>query len=157
MAALLQAGGCTAAQAHQVVSAAAKSAWRQDRQLAAVLAEDGSHGLTREQVQAEVDAQRADSQRLADERRRKLEEIPGFQHPVALSSLTDAEMGEFDAVFAPGGHGPMVDLAGNPDAGRLLAALHRKRVPIAALCHGPAVLLSAPERADGLWLFDGYR
>ena len=157
VAALLQAGGCTAAQAHQVVSAAAKTAWRQDRQFAAVLAEDGSHGLTREQIQAEVDAQRADSQRLADERRRKLEEIPGFQHPVALSSLTDAEMGEFDAVFAPGGHGPMVDLAGNPDAGRLLAALHRKRAPIAALCHGPAVLLSAPERADGLWLFDGYR
>ena len=157
VAALLQAGGRTAAQAHQVVSVAAKTAWRQDRQFAAVLAEDGSHGLTREQIQAEVDAQRADSQRLADERRRKLEEIPGFRHPVALSSLTDAEMGEFDAVFAPGGHGPMVDLAGNPDAGRLLAALHRKRVPIAALCHGPAVLLSAPERADGLWLFDGYR
>ena len=51
----------------------------------------------------------------------------------------------------------MVDLAGNPDAGRLLAALHRKSAPIAALCHGPALLLSAPERADGQWLFDGYR
>ena len=51
----------------------------------------------------------------------------------------------------------MVDLAGNPDAGRLLVALHRKSAPIAALCHGPALLLSAPERADGQWLFDGYR
>ena len=122
-----------------------------------VLAEDTSHGLTREQIQREVDAQRADSQRLSDERRRTLEEIPGFQHPVALSALTDAEMGEFDAVFAPGGHGPMVDLADDPDVGRLLAALHKKHAPIAALCHGPAVLLSAPERADGLWLFDGYR
>ena len=120
-------------------------------------AEDTSHGLTREQIQREVDAQRADSQRLSDERHRTLEEIPGFQHPVALSALTDAEMSEFDAVFAPGGHGPMVDLADHPDAGRLLAALHKKHAPIAALCHGPAVLLSAPERADGLWLFDGYR
>ena len=33
-----------------------------------------------------------------------MEEIAGFQHPVALSALTDAEMGEFNAVFAPGGH-----------------------------------------------------
>jgi putative intracellular protease/amidase len=157
VAVLLQQQGYTAAEAHRIVSAAAKTAWRQDRQFAAILAEDGSHGLSREQIQAEVDAQRADSERLAAERYRELQEIPGFQHPVALSSLTDAQMSEFDAVFAPGGHGPMVDLADNPDVARLLAALQAKRAPIAALCHGPAILLSAPERADGLWLFDGYR
>ncbi len=156
-AALLQASGHTAADAHRIVSAAAKTAWRQDRPFADVLAEETSPGLTREQIQHEVDAQRADSQRLSDERYRTLQEIPGFQHPVALSSLTDEEMGEFDAVFAPGGHGPMVDLSDNPDVGRLLATLDRKRAPIAALCHGPAMLLSAPERADGQWLFDGYR
>ena len=157
VAALLQANGHTAAEAHRIVSAAAKTVWRQDRPFADVLAEDTSHELTPEQIAREVDAQRADSQRLSDERHRQLQEIPGFKHPVALSSLTDAEMGEFDAVFAPGGHGPMVDLSDNPDVGRLLVALHRKRAPIAALCHGPAALLSAPERADGQWLFDGYR
>ncbi len=133
VAARLQANGRTAAEAHRIVSAAAKTAWRQDRQFADVLAEDSSHGLTREQIQHEVGAQRADSQRLSDERHRKLQEIPGFRRPVALSSLTDEELDEFDAVFA------------------------RKRAPIAALCHGPAILLSAPERAGGLWLFDGYR
>ena len=160
---LLQQQGRSAAEARQVVSAAAKTAWRQDRQFATVLAEnlglaeDGSPGLTGEQIQAEVDAQRADSERLAAERHRTLLQIPGFQHPVALSSLSDAQLSEFDAVFAPGGHGPMVDLADNPDVGRLLAALQARRAPIAALCHGPAILLSAPERADGLWLFDGYR
>jgi putative intracellular protease/amidase len=71
----------------------------QDRQFADVLAEDGSHELTREQIRAEVAAQRADSQRLAEERHRKLQEIPGFQCPAALSSLSDAEL-EFDAVRA---------------------------------------------------------
>jgi putative intracellular protease/amidase len=157
VAALLRQQGRTAAEAHRVVSAAAKTAWLQDRQFADVLAEDGSLGLTREQIQAEVDAQRADSERLAGERHRKLLQIPGFQDPVALSSLSDAQLSEFDAVFAPGGHGPMVDLADNPDVGRLLTALQARRAPIAALCHGPAILLSAPERADGLWLFDGYR
>ena len=163
VAALLQAGGCSPAEAHRIVGAAAKAAWRQDRQFATVLAENPvlaespGHGLTREQVQGAVDAQRADSQRLADERRASLAAIPGFQRPVALSDLSDGQMTAFDAVFVPGGHGPMTDLSGNPDAGRLLAALHRRGAPIAALCHGPAVLLSAPERADGLWLFDGYR
>jgi putative intracellular protease/amidase len=157
VATLLQANGRTPAEAHRVVSSAAKTAWRQDRLFADVLAEDTSHGLTREQIQSEVDAQRADSQRLSDERHRQLLQIPGFGHPAALSSLTDAELAGFDAVFAPGGHGPMVDLADNPDVGRLLLALHRKRAPIAALCHGPAMLLSAPERAGGQWLFDGYR
>src|SRR5260370_1453582 len=48
-------------------------------------------------------------------------------------------------------------LAANPDVGRLLVALHAKRAPIASLCHGPALMLSAPERPDGQWLFDGYR
>ena len=154
---LLQQQGRTAAEAHQVVSAAAKTAWRQDRQLAEVLAEDRSLGLTVEQVQAEADAQRADSQNLANERAARLRSLPGFQHPVALSALSDAELGEFDAVFAPGGHGPMADLADNPDVGRLLAVLQARRALIAALCHGPAMLLAAPERADGMWLFDGYR
>jgi len=160
---LLQRQGRDAAEAREIVCAAAKTAWQQDRQFATVLAEnlglaeDGSLGLTREQIQAEVDAQRADSERLAAERQRTLLQIPGFQHPVALSSLSEEDLGEFDAVFAPGGHGPMVDLADNPDVGRLLTALQARRAPIAALCHGPAILLSAPERADGLWLFDGYR
>ena len=154
---LLQQQGRSAAEAHRVVSAAAKTAWQQDRPFAEVLAEDGSLGLTRDQLQAEVDAQRADSENLATERAARLQALPGFQHPVALSSLTDAELGEFNAVFAPGGHGPMVDLADNPDVGRLLTVLQARRAPIAALCHGPAILLSAPERADGLWLFDGYR
>ncbi|HEV2258536.1 MAG TPA: hypothetical protein VGS06_35895, partial [Streptosporangiaceae bacterium] len=91
-AALVQANGYPAAEAHRIVSAAAKTAWRQDRQFADVLAEDGSHGLTRDQILAEAEAQRADSQRLAEVRHRKLQEIPGFQRPVALSSLTDAEL-----------------------------------------------------------------
>jgi hypothetical protein len=78
LAALLEANGRTAAQAHQIVSAAAKTAWREDRQFADVLAEDASLGLTREQIQAEVDAQRADSEQLAAERLRRLQAIPGF-------------------------------------------------------------------------------
>ena len=83
--------------------------------------------------------------------------FPGFLKREEGACVAKRELAGFDAVFAPGGHGPMVDLADNPDVGRLLLALHRKHAPIAALCHGPAMLLSAPERAGGQWLFDGYR
>ena len=76
VAALLQADGRTAGEAHRIVSAAAKTAWRQDRPFADVLAEDRPHGLTREQIEHEVDAQRADSQRLSGERHRPAAEDP---------------------------------------------------------------------------------
>jgi putative intracellular protease/amidase len=157
---VIQQKGRTPAEAHRIVSDAARTAWRGDRQFADVLAEperQSVHGLTRQEIDREIAAQRADSQRLSDERHAKLQSIPGFQHPLSLSELTDDELAGFDAVFTPGGHGPMVDMADNPDVGRLLRILHDKNAPIASLCHGPALLLSAPERPDGLWLFDGYR
>ncbi|HEY4020881.1 MAG TPA: DJ-1/PfpI family protein, partial [Pseudonocardiaceae bacterium] len=155
---LLRAHGMSPQQAHELVSSAAKIAWRQDRQLVDVMVADGlDGGLSRTELQAAVDELDADSRALATERARRLAEIPGFGSPVALSALSDEQLAEFDAVFAPGGHGPMVDLSDNPDVGRLLAVLHAKQAPIAALCHGPAMLLSAPETIDGRWLFDGYR
>src|SRR5262249_51527616 len=70
--------GRSAADAHRIVSAAAKRAWREDRQLVDVLAEDDQLGLSRERLQAETDAQRADSQALSDDRHRRLQAIPGF-------------------------------------------------------------------------------
>jgi putative intracellular protease/amidase len=157
---VLQQNRRSPAEAHRIVSDAARTAWREDRQFADVLAESerqSVHGLDRPQIDREIAAQRADSQRLSDERHAKLQSIPGFQHPRSLNELTDDELAGFDAVFTPGGHGPMVDMADNPDVGRLLRILNDKKAPIASLCHGPALLLSAPERPDGLWLFDGYR
>ena len=50
----------------------------------------------------------------------------------------------------------MVDLADSADVGRVLRLMHGAGKTIAALCHGPAALLSAPE-IDGAWMFDGYR
>jgi len=155
----IQARGLSRAEAHAAVSRAAKVAWREDRTIADVLSDDSNlaGGLTAAEIRDAVDAQRRASEALAATRKAKLDTISGFQQPADLRSLTDQELTSFDAVFAPGGHGPMVDLADNPDVGRLLVALHAKRAPIASLCHGPALMLSAPERPDGQWLFDGYR
>jgi len=158
LAEILQSKGLSRHEARGLVSKAAKLAWRQDRTIAEVFSGDEFAGrLTDAEVEEAVAAQRRDSERLAAERKAKLDAIPGVQRPVDLRSLSDEDLAGFDAVFAPGGHGPMVDLADNADVSRLLVALHEKAAPIASLCHGPALLLSAPERADGQWLFDGYR
>ncbi|USX55340.1 type 1 glutamine amidotransferase domain-containing protein [Lentzea sp. HUAS12] len=69
-------------------------------------------------------------------------------------SLSDVDGVGFDAVYLPGGHGPMADLAFDAGLGALLADFHDNGKVVAALCHGPAGLLSAV-RADGTFVFAG--
>lgn len=63
---------------------------------------------------------------------------------------------EFDAVFYPGGHGPMFDLVSDPDSLRILRQLHAENKVIAAVCHGPAALVNA-KAADGEYIIQGRR
>jgi putative intracellular protease/amidase len=69
--------------------------------------------------------------------------------------LSDVDPSDFDVVFVVGGHGPMQDLAVDPDIGSLTAAiLADSNKVLAAVCHGPASFLSAHD-AEGQWLFEG--
>ncbi|PHH50646.1 Glyoxalase 3 [Ceratocystis fimbriata CBS 114723] len=61
---------------------------------------------------------------------------------------------EFDAIFYPGGHGPMFDLATDPDSIALIAEFHNAGKPIAAVCHGPGVLVNV-KGADGEYIVKG--
>jgi len=68
----------------------------------------------------------------------------------ALSStgrLAEVAADRFDAVFIPGGHGPMVDLVNDQELQRLLAAFDRDGKMVAAVCHGPAALLNVRNAA----------
>lgn len=49
----------------------------------------------------------------------------------------------FDAVFYPGGHGPLWDLVTDLDSIRLIESFWRQAKPVAAVCHAPIVLLNA--------------
>lgn len=71
-------------------------------------------------------------------------------------ALGDIEVGEYDAIVLPGGHGPMGDLATDADLGRLLVDAADRDTAVAVLCHGPAGLLSAI-RPDGSFAFAGRR
>jgi putative intracellular protease/amidase len=54
--------------------------------------------------------------------------------------LADIAPGDFDAVFFPGGHGPVWDLAENKSVIALIEAMFSARKPVGAVCHGVAVL-----------------
>lgn len=68
--------------------------------------------------------------------------------------LADVDPGSYDAVFVPGGHGPMEDLAVSEDLGRVLVTMLDGGKVVSSVCHGPAALLPA-RRDDGSWLFAG--
>jgi putative intracellular protease/amidase len=68
--------------------------------------------------------------------------------------LPSVSSDDYDAVFFPGGHGPLWDLAEDRDALALLERLHAAGRPVAAVCHGPAVLRRA-KGADGAPLVKG--
>ena len=69
--------------------------------------------------------------------------------------LSDVRLEDYDAVYLPGGHGPMADLAFDADVGRLLTAQLASGNPLFIVCHGPASLLAT--RIHGVSPFKGYR
>lgn len=57
--------------------------------------------------------------------------------------LIGIDSGGFDALFYPGGHGPIWDLAKSETSGQLILDFLDKGKPVGAVCHGPAALISA--------------
>lgn len=92
-------------------------------------------------------------QEAADRLANTLAAITEFQTPIRLE---DVNADDYDAVFYPGGHGPMEDLAVDADSGRLLVRALETAKPIGVVCHGPAALLAATG-PDGGNAFAGYR
>jgi len=57
--------------------------------------------------------------------------------------LTEVHTADFDAVFYPGGHGPLWDLANDAFSIGLIETMLAAGKPVAAVCHGPGVLRHA--------------
>jgi len=154
----LRDAGMEMSEARRTVEAAAQRSWRRDTDFIEVLLADDEvmsrlSPVRITEIRDEVlAASRANSRRAVA----ILSGIPGLQKPRSLGELTDEEILAFDGVVLPGGHGGMVDLADNADVGRVLLLVHPAGKIVAALCHGPAALLSAPD-VDGTWMFDGYK
>lgn len=57
--------------------------------------------------------------------------------------LADVKADNYDAVFYPGGHGPLWDLHNDQTSIALIEQFTAEKKPVAAVCHAPAVLLKA--------------
>ncbi|HEY0895816.1 MAG TPA: type 1 glutamine amidotransferase domain-containing protein [Sphingobacteriaceae bacterium] len=60
--------------------------------------------------------------------------------------LSEVSASDFDAVFFPGGHGPLWDLSSDENSIRLIEDFWKSGKPVAAVCHAPAALLNARDQ-----------
>ncbi|GAA4227982.1 type 1 glutamine amidotransferase domain-containing protein [Actinomadura meridiana] len=65
------------------------------------------------------------------------EAMAALSHTVRLGSVS---ADDYDTVFYPGGHGPLWDLAEDPDSVRLIETIVRAGKPLALVCHAPGAL-----------------
>lgn len=63
-----------------------------------------------------------------------------LSNPVPIDQI---KVKDTDALFFPGGHGPMWDLANSDAAAKLVEAFYAQGKVIGAVCHGPAALIKA--------------
>ncbi|MGW1538418.1 type 1 glutamine amidotransferase domain-containing protein [Streptomyces aureus] len=92
--------------------------------------------VDRGSLAAEVNGGEESAKKIAD----TLASIEEIKNPIRLE---DVRLEDWDAVFYPGGHGPMEDLAVDATSGRLLTRALESGKPLGVVCHAPAALLAA--------------
>ncbi|MGP3998713.1 type 1 glutamine amidotransferase domain-containing protein [Streptomyces sp. 8N706] len=92
-------------------------------------------------------------QENADKIANTLAAMSELQNPIKLE---DVNLDDYAAVFYPGGHGPMEDLAVDATSGELLIDTLEAGKPLGVVCHAPAALLAAV-KTDGSNAFSGYQ
>lgn len=74
-----------------------------------------------------------------------------LSHTVLLSKVNQKD---YDAVYYPGGHGPMWDLSEDKNSARLIESFIKNQKPVALVCHAPAALKNV-KAANGQPLIKG--
>ncbi|WP_299944922.1 type 1 glutamine amidotransferase domain-containing protein [uncultured Microbulbifer sp.] len=83
---------------------------------------------------------KSDEPDFQTEATRRFHRDPAAQQALANTvKLARLQARDFDAVFYPGGHGPLWDLAEDQASIALIEDFHAADKPIGAVCHGPAV------------------
>ncbi|MFC3197466.1 type 1 glutamine amidotransferase domain-containing protein [Parapedobacter deserti] len=82
---------------------------------------------------------------------RRFNDDPEAQRLFGNTLMLDTMVADaFDALFLPGGHGPLWDLARDLTSGKLILDFLSQGKPVGAVCHGPAALIKAAELQPGL-------
>jgi putative intracellular protease/amidase len=99
---------------------------------------------------------RSDTPEGQTEATARFKKDPAAQGALAnTAKLGDVKATDYDAIFYPGGHGPMWDLAEDAKSIALIESFYNAGKPVAAVCHGPAVLRGV--KANGEPIVKGKR
>jgi putative intracellular protease/amidase len=102
---------------------------------------------------APIDPKSADPASATEDTKR-LDKDPELQAKLKNTfKLADVKPQEYDAVFYPGGHGPLWDLAEDKNSAKLIETFYKSDKPVAFVCHAPAVLKDV--KIDGVPLVKG--
>ncbi len=75
---------------------------------------------------------------------RRFDQDAALQQKLASTvRLDEVSADDFDAVFYPGGHGPLWDLTNDQRSIDLIEAFSRQNKIVSAVCHAPSVLINA--------------
>ena len=97
----------------------------------------------------------SDAQDQQTDATRRFKDDDDAQRALASTrTLADVDSADFDAVFYPGGHGPLWDLAEDRASIDLIESFWTAGKPVAAVCHAPGVLRHVTD-ADGAPLVKG--
>ena len=78
----------------------------------------------------------------------------GWADMQKAAKLADVNVGDYDAVFVPGGLAPMVDMPEAPLLKKVIAETYERGGVVGAVCHGPVSLLNV-KLSDGSYLVNG--
>ncbi len=90
--------------------------------------------------QPPVDPKSNQPDALTDATRRMAADPELLKQLAHTSKLADIIVGDYDAVFYPGGHGPLWDLATDAHSIGLIRDFYQAKKPVAFVCHAPGVL-----------------
>ncbi|WP_093254732.1 type 1 glutamine amidotransferase domain-containing protein [Rubrimonas cliftonensis] len=100
---------------------------------------------------------KSDAEDAQTEHTRRFRDDADAQRALASTErLAGVDATTFDAVFYPGGHGPLWDLAASPDSIALIEAFLAADKPMGFVCHAPGVLRNV-RAADGAPFVRGRR
>ena len=74
---------------------------------------------------------------------KNVDELQILNELASTQRLKDLQLTEYEAVFFPGGHGVMFDLAESAETGAIIADFLTRGRVVGAVCHGPAALVAA--------------
>ena len=78
----------------------------------------------------------------------------GWQKMKVSKTISETDTSGYDAVFIPGGLGPMVDMPDNIDVQKAIADTYDRGAVVGAVCHGPVSLMNVKVK-DGSSLIKG--